>query len=66
MNIKSEIQSCLDSNGWKPSQLAAAAGIRPHMITRILTGERGGMTLRTYEKLRPFLCGASHQKASGE
>ncbi len=67
MNIKNEIQSFLDRSGWKASQLARAAGIRPQMVTRILNGERHGMTLRTYEKLRPFLHGDySIQKASGE
>jgi plasmid maintenance system antidote protein VapI len=67
MDIKNEIKSFLDRSGWKPSTLAYAAGIRPHMITRILSGERKGMTMRTFEKLRPFLYSDKpQQQASGE
>jgi ribosome-binding protein aMBF1 (putative translation factor) len=59
MNIKNEIQAALESLGWTPTRLAREAKIRPHMITRILNGQRQGMTLRTYKKLEPFLLRAS-------
>lgn len=66
MNIKHEIQSFLDRSGWTVSRLAREAKVPVPVLHRLKTGEREGMTLRTYEKLRPFLYGEVHQKASGE
>lgn len=67
MNIKHEIQSFLDRTGWTVSKLARESKVPVPVLHRLKTGEREGMTLRTYEKLRPFLYGNStHQKASGE
>ena len=67
MNIKHEIQSFLDRSGWTVSRLAREAKVPVPVLHRLKTGEREGMTLRTYEKLRPFLSdNTTHQKASGE
>jgi DNA-binding Xre family transcriptional regulator len=67
MNIKHEIQSFLDRTGWTLSKFAREAKIPVPVLHRLKTGEREGMTLRTYEKLRPFLYGDHpQQRASGE
>lgn len=55
MNLKDEITKCLARNGWKPSRLAAEAGVPQPVISRIMTGRRRGVHSETLFKLRPFL-----------
>ena len=67
MNIREEIQSFLERTRWTVSRFAREADVPISVLHRLKTGERQGMTLRTYEKLRPFLYGDQpQQKASGE
>lgn len=67
MNIREDIQSFLERTGWTVSRFAKEASVPVPVLHRLKTGERTGMTLRTYEKLRPFLYGDQpHQRASGE
>lgn len=65
MNIQQDIQKFLSESGWTVSKLAREASVPIPVLHRLKTGKRSGMTLRTYEKLRPFLYG-DQQKASGE
>lgn len=67
MNIQNEIINFLSRTGWTVSRLAREAKIPVPVLHRLKTGARTGMTLRTYEKLRPFLYHSEpHQQASEE
>lgn len=62
MNIKEDIQACLDRNGWTASDLARAAQITPAMICRVLKGTRAGLNSATISKLWPFLYAKDQRK----
>ena len=62
MNIKEDIQACLDRNGWTASDLARAAKITPAMICRVLNGTRAGLNSATISKLWPFLYAKDQRK----
>ena len=60
MDIQKDIDTFLRTSGWSVSQLAKAAGLAVPVVSRLRTGARKGLTMRTFEKLRPYIYG-DHQ-----
>lgn len=70
MDIQKDIETFLQTSGWNVSQLAKAAGLAVPVVSRLRTGARKGLNMRTFEKLRPYIYGQDlhdhQQQASGE
>lgn len=66
MDIQHEIKTFLERSGWNTARLAREAGLAFPIVSRLKSGERKNLTMRTYKKLEPFLCGDQPNQQANE
>lgn len=59
MDIKLDIETCLERLGWTSYRLAKESKVNLSVIRRVLRGQRTGLNSATLSRLWPFLYGTA-------